>query len=229
MSEKKGVVYILTNPSFPEYVKIGYADDVIERVNQLNRNECTPFAFRVYATYEVNTRLTDIKIHNIIDKLIPNLRSIDAVEGKKHIREFYTMSPEDAYEILEAIAEINSLQDNLKLWEQTSKEQNEEAQAEEIKKLVSNRHHFQDIEFTSSTTGKSYRGTTGSDGTLCIIENETNSEVENFSRPSKQEIVGQAILDLGGDTDKYETLYQRYRKLTKLIKNSNERTVINRN
>ena len=51
MSEKKGVVYILTNPSFPEYVKIGYADDVIERVNQLNRNECTPFAFRVYATY----------------------------------------------------------------------------------------------------------------------------------------------------------------------------------
>ena len=39
MSEKKGVVYILTNPSFPEYVKIGYADDVIERVNQLNRNE----------------------------------------------------------------------------------------------------------------------------------------------------------------------------------------------
>lgn len=25
---KKGVIYILTNPSFPEYVKIGYADDV---------------------------------------------------------------------------------------------------------------------------------------------------------------------------------------------------------
>lgn len=22
-----GVIYILTNPSFPEYVKIGYADD----------------------------------------------------------------------------------------------------------------------------------------------------------------------------------------------------------
>lgn len=26
--ENKGVIYILTNPSFPEYVKIGYADDV---------------------------------------------------------------------------------------------------------------------------------------------------------------------------------------------------------
>ena len=23
-----GVIYILTNPSFPEYVKIGYADDL---------------------------------------------------------------------------------------------------------------------------------------------------------------------------------------------------------
>ena len=29
--ENKGVIYILTNPSFPEYVKIGYADDVNKR------------------------------------------------------------------------------------------------------------------------------------------------------------------------------------------------------
>ena len=28
MSDKKGVIYILTNPSFPDYVKIGYADDI---------------------------------------------------------------------------------------------------------------------------------------------------------------------------------------------------------
>jgi hypothetical protein len=52
--ENKGVIYILTNPSFPEYVKIGYADDVNKRLAQLNRSECTPFAFRVYATYEVD-------------------------------------------------------------------------------------------------------------------------------------------------------------------------------
>ncbi len=26
--DKAGVIYILTNPSFPEYVKIGYADDI---------------------------------------------------------------------------------------------------------------------------------------------------------------------------------------------------------
>lgn len=72
MREKKtcGVIYILTNPSFPDYVKIGYADDMERRLRELNRSECIPFAFRVYATYEVETRLSDLKLHNMIDKLI---------------------------------------------------------------------------------------------------------------------------------------------------------------
>ena len=130
--KKKGVIYILTNPSFPDYVKIGYADDVEKRVKELNRSECTPFAFRIYATYEVNERLTDLKLHNIIDKLNPDLRSIDNVDGKKRIREFYAITKEDAYSIFEAIAEINSLQKNLRLWEQTDKEREEEKTARNI-------------------------------------------------------------------------------------------------
>lgn len=130
--EEKGYIYILTNPSFPDYVKIGYADDVTQRLKQLNRSESTPFAFRCYATYEVNHRLTDMKIHNVIDKLNPNLRSIDNVDGKKRVREFYAMSPEDAYSILEAIAEINGLESNLKIWKKTEKEQNDEELSEEI-------------------------------------------------------------------------------------------------
>lgn len=113
MSENSGVIYILTNPSFPDYVKIGYADDIEKRLQQLNRSECIPFAFRVYATYEVNSRLSDLKIHSIIDKLNPNLRSIENFNGKKRVREFYAMSPEDAYSILEAIAEIHGRTDKL--------------------------------------------------------------------------------------------------------------------
>ena len=112
--DKSGVIYILTNPSFPEYVKIGYADDIDKRLQQLNRSECIPFAFRVYATYEVNSRLSDLKIHSIIDKLNPNLRSIENFNGKQRVREFYAMSPEDAYSILEAIAEIHGCADKLK-------------------------------------------------------------------------------------------------------------------
>ena len=86
--ETKGVIYILTNPSFKDYVKIGYADDINKRLKQLNRSECVPFAFHVYATYEVSDRLSDIQIHNIIDSLNPNLRAIETFEGKKRVREF---------------------------------------------------------------------------------------------------------------------------------------------
>ena len=47
MSNKAGVIYILTNPSFPQYVKIGYADNVETRLKRLNNSECIPFAFRL--------------------------------------------------------------------------------------------------------------------------------------------------------------------------------------
>ena len=82
MEKTTGYIYILTNPSFKEYVKIGYADDVNKRLAQLNRSECVPFAFRVYATYEVSSRLSDKKIHEIIDKLNPDLRAIENFDGK---------------------------------------------------------------------------------------------------------------------------------------------------
>lgn len=134
MEDKKGVIYILTNPSFPDYVKIGYADDIERRLNQLNRSECIPFAFRVYATYDVNSRLSDLKIHAIIDKLNPNLRSIDNFNGQKRVREFYAMSAADAYSILEAIAEIHGCTDKLMLVNPNEEEIKAEQTAEEVKK-----------------------------------------------------------------------------------------------
>ena len=132
MEETAGFIYILTNPSFPEYVKIGYADDVEKRLNQLNRSECIPFAFRVYATYEVESRLSDKKIHEIIDKLNPNLRAIDNFAGKQRVREFYAMTKEDAYELLKNIAEINGRLKKLKLIKANEQEQTDEEIAERI-------------------------------------------------------------------------------------------------
>lgn len=132
MNEKKGVIYILTNPSFEQYVKIGYADDIDARLRQLNRSECIPFAFRVYATYEVESRLSDLKLHSIIDKLNPNLRSIETFEGKKRVREFYAMSPQDAYALLEAIAEIHGRSDKLTLVAPSEEEKKAEEIAQEI-------------------------------------------------------------------------------------------------
>lgn len=131
--ENKGVIYILTNPSFKDYVKIGYADDINKRLKQLNRSECVPFAFHVYATYEVTDRLSDIQIHNIIDSLNPNLRAIETFEGKKRVREFYAMSAEDAYKLLEGIAKINGLTKNLKRHTPSLSEKQDEETANEIK------------------------------------------------------------------------------------------------
>ncbi len=64
--EPNGVIYVLTNPSFPEYVKIGYADNLERRLKQFNNSACLPFAFRVYCVYEVEGRLRDKDVHNAV-------------------------------------------------------------------------------------------------------------------------------------------------------------------
>ena len=110
----KGVIYILTNPSFPEYVKIGYADDIAKRLKELNRSECIPYAFRAYATYSVEERLSDVAIHNMIDKINPNLRTVETFDGKKRKKEFYAMTAEDAYEIFETIAQLSGTKNRLR-------------------------------------------------------------------------------------------------------------------
>ena len=131
MNNEIGYIYILTNPSFPQYVKIGYANDLNSRLNQLNRSECIPFAFRVYAYYKVPKRLTDTEIHKIIDTLNPNLRAIDNINGKERKREFYELSADDAYEILLGIAKINGMEKNVVLVEPSDKDIEQEEKAEE--------------------------------------------------------------------------------------------------
>lgn len=133
MHKNNGCIYILTNPSFPHFVKIGYADDVDRRLLELNRSECIPYAFRLYAYYKVNARLTDMKLHSMIDKLNPSLRSVEEFNGKTRKREFYQMSAHQAYSILETIAEINNLQENLILVEPSAQDIKAEEEAEEMR------------------------------------------------------------------------------------------------
>lgn len=133
MKDIKGVIYILTNPSFPQFVKIGYADDVDKRLAQLNRSECVPYAFRLYAYYKTPARLTDLKVHEMIDILNPELRTIENINGKKRVREFYAMTAEDAYKILYNIASASGLEDNVILVEPTKEEEEAEDEAEELR------------------------------------------------------------------------------------------------
>ena len=96
----------MTNQAIPNMVKIGYATDVEKRRKQLSTT-ALPYDYEVYATYETSGKLEDKKLHKLIDKLNPDLRV-------QRNREFYVMSPDDAYELLEAIAAISDSIDKLK-------------------------------------------------------------------------------------------------------------------
>lgn len=101
-------IYIMTNPAYPGYVKIGATNrPVEERRVELSSQTGVMFDFEIYATYETPTDLTtegkgklkDTKLHHLIDKLNPTLRA-------NQKREFYKMSPSEALDLLTAIAEI---------------------------------------------------------------------------------------------------------------------------
>lgn len=211
-----GAIYILTNPSFPEYVKIGYADNVEQRVKQLNNSEAVPFSFHVYATFDVTERLTDLKLHNFIDTINPDLRSKERIGNKIRVREFYHIQPDEIYSAFESMAEVNGTTDRLHLWKETKEEKEDEKDALALSK---NRHNFKNIIFHSSLTNKDYYSKVKDDGTLGIYDKESNKEIPNNSRPSKRQIVKSAVEDLGGDTSSANTLYQLEHKLEKLIKN----------
>ena len=176
-----GFIYILTNPSFPQYVKIGYATDVKQRLNELNRSTAVPFAFRIYATYEVDSALSDKKLHSILDKLDPELRSKEEIDGKKRVREFYAMTPEDAYAILEAIAEINGYTHRLKKWKATVAEKKDEEIAQEISEAHQERIKPFAFSMCNIAVGEqiefSYSGCDKS-GTACTVVDDKHVEYE---------------------------------------------------
>ena len=134
LSDIKGVIYLLHNPSFPEYVNIGYAKDIEQRLLQLNRSETIPFAFRVYATYDVVTPLSDLILHDLIDGLNHDLRAIETFNGKKRTREFYEMTPEYAYNILSSIAKLSGTESRLKRIKPEGHEVEDIKMAEEAEK-----------------------------------------------------------------------------------------------
>lgn len=109
----KGYIYIMTNPALKGMVKIGYAKDVEVRRKQLSTT-ALPYDYEVYATYETTGNLEDKKLHNMIDKLNSELRV-------SKNREFYIMTPDDAFGLLEAIAMISNTTEKLKKVAKTAK------------------------------------------------------------------------------------------------------------
>lgn len=112
--EKVGYIYILTNEAFHKsnWVKIGYTVNLEQRLKNLY-NTSVPTPFEVYATYEVpaSVGIADKSLHRLIQKLNPELRLSEN-------REFFEIEPWDAYDILEAMAQIHGRTDKLKQYKQ---------------------------------------------------------------------------------------------------------------
>ena len=133
----KGYIYIMTNPSFKEYVKIGWAANVEQRKKELDGSTAVPFSFKIYATLAVGdkgTSRSDIYVHNLIGMLRPELRSVEKNESGKIVRqrEFFQMEAEEAYELLEQIAGLTGGQ--LVKFEETKKEREELAVADDTRR-----------------------------------------------------------------------------------------------
>lgn len=103
----KGYIYIMTNPALKDMVKIGYAQNVEVRRKQLSTT-ALPYEYEVYATYETSGNLEDKMLHKMIDQLNDDLRV-------SKNREFFVMTAQEAYELLEAIATISGTKEKLSL------------------------------------------------------------------------------------------------------------------
>src|SRR5210317_458152 len=88
------IVYILTNESMPDTIKVGITENLDRRVRELD-NTSTPLPFECYYAVEVeNASVIKKKIHEGLDD-----------KRIRQNREFFNTSPEQAKAILE-IAEV---------------------------------------------------------------------------------------------------------------------------
>jgi hypothetical protein len=92
---KKGYVYILTNPSFQEdWIKIGQAEDLEQRIKTLSNKTCLPFAFQEYASCKT-AKYKELEKH--LHVLMTELGKIRVTPN----REFFQIVPSQAAKYLE--------------------------------------------------------------------------------------------------------------------------------
>jgi len=88
------IVYILTNESMPDTIKVGITDNLERRMRELD-NTSTPLPFECYYAVEVqDAKVIEKKIHEGLDD-----------KRVRQNREFFNATPEQAKAILE-IAEV---------------------------------------------------------------------------------------------------------------------------
>lgn len=100
LEKTSGWVYILTNPSFREdWVKIGKSSRPVNVRSKELDNTAVPLPFEIFATLKTEKyAIVEQNIHNVIDELT-KLRI-------RHNREFFNITPEKAFKLLEKEARL---------------------------------------------------------------------------------------------------------------------------
>ena len=96
-SSKEGQVYIITNPNFPEWVKVGMAIDSEDRLN--NYQTSSPFRdYELFASWSVaDRRSAESDAHALLEKLY------------ERAGEWFNCTPEQAGEALWELMERSKL------------------------------------------------------------------------------------------------------------------------
>ena len=99
-----GVLYVLTNQAFPDYVKVGFAEDVTTAVKQMNNTNPAPFPYKVFCTYAVEAVRADVLFRNLLSCIAPSTT------------DFFNIPPEEVYALLTMMARLHGCEDRLCLY-----------------------------------------------------------------------------------------------------------------
>ena len=102
------IVYILSNESIPNWIKIGRTNSIDRRLKELY-NTSVPLPFELFhfiksSTYEESLTL-EKSIHSIIDTINPSLRKNTAARR----REFFRLTPDEGKAIFDLVGRIMGL------------------------------------------------------------------------------------------------------------------------
>ena len=88
------IVYVLANPSFPDFIKIGRCKDIDQRLASLSSNTALPLPFEcVFACTVDDPKTVEKTLHRTFGEYRVNPR-----------REFFRMSPEPVIELLQLLS-----------------------------------------------------------------------------------------------------------------------------
>ena len=138
-------IYVLINVSIPNYVKVGYSENVEETLHHLNSSEANPFPFLLFAEYELPVSHDSQNSQKLIERLFRRERTTPlALIRKVHERGFYAMRPEEACDILSNMAKLYGK--TVKQFDISSEEEKQndaQKKMQKGRKLVTNRtSHF---------------------------------------------------------------------------------------